>query len=368
MPVPLLDLSRQFEKLKDDLNSSVLKVVEHGKFILGPEVKELEIKLAELCTVKHALGVASGTDALLLALFATGVGPGDEVITTDFSFFASAGVIVRLGAVPVFVDIEADSYNIDPDLIEAAITDKTKAIVPVHLYGQVADMDPIMEIAKRHNLKVIEDAAQAIGAEYKGKKAGSIGDYGCFSFYPSKNLGAGGDGGLIVCNNDDDADLLTILRNHGAKPKYYHKIVGFNSRLATIQAAMLLVKLPCLQEWSEKRNEHAKIYDKAFESISEILRPKVMDYSTLHIYNQYSICVPDREKVINHLKEAKIGFDIYYPVPFHKQECFGYLNYAANDLPVTNRIADTIFSIPIFPELTSLEQQEVIDTVIKAVS
>lgn len=363
MSVPLLDLSRQYAYLKKDMDAAVLKVLEHGWFILGPEVTELESQIAEESQCSFARGVASGTDALLLALFACGVQPGDEVITTDFSFFATAGVISRLGATPVFVDIEPDSFNIDPNLIEAAITDKTKAIVPVHLFGQLADMDPIMSIARKHDLKVIEDAAQAIGAEYKGKRAGSIGDYGCFSFYPSKNLGAGGDGGIITTQTQENYDLITILRNHGAKPKYYHKIIGFNSRLATIQAAILLTKLPHLRAWSEKRIEHAKIYDNAFASLSNVKTPKVMDYSTFHIYNQYSITVPNRDELTAKLKEAEIGFDIYYPVPFHKQECFTYLGYKPEEMPITNNAAESVLSIPIFPELTADEQQEVIDVV-----
>ncbi|KAA3632022.1 MAG: DegT/DnrJ/EryC1/StrS family aminotransferase [Calditrichaeota bacterium] len=364
MSVPLLDLSRQYAYLKDEMDAAVLNVLDHGWFILGPEVKELEEKLAELSHVGYARGVASGTDALLLALFAAGVKPGDEVITTDFSFFATAGVISRLGATPVFVDIEEDSYNIDPKLIEAAVTDKTKAIVPVHLFGQLADMDPIMEIAKKHNLKVIEDAAQAVGAEYKGKPAGSIGDFGCFSFYPSKNLGAGGDGGFITTLTDENAELLTILRNHGAKPKYYHKIVGFNSRLASIQAAILLVKLPHLRKWSEKRIEHAKKYDEAFASASQITTPKVMDYSTFHIYNQYTIAIPNRAELQAKLNEENIGCDIYYPVPFHKQECFADLGYKPEECPVSNKAADSVISIPIYPEMTADEQQSVIKAVL----
>ncbi len=368
MAVPLLDLSRQYAYLKPKMDEAVVKVLTHGGFILGPEVKQLEAELAKLSQVKHAAGVASGTDALLLALFAAGVKAGDEVITTDFSFFATAGVIARLGAKPVIVDIEPDTYNIDPNLIEAAITPKTKAIIPVHLFGQVADMDPIMAIAKKHGLKVIEDAAQAIGAEYKGRAAGSFGDYGCFSFYPSKNLGAGGDGGLIVTDNDDNADLLKILRVHGAQPKYYNKIVGFNSRLATVQAAILLVKLPYLRQWSEKRIEHAKIYDAAFKNIKGITCPVVKDYSTFHIYNQYTIAVENREELMAKLKEAQIGFEIYYPVPFHTQECFAYLGHDPEEFPVTNRAAGKVLSIPIYPEMTEAEQSEVIETVIKAVS
>ncbi|UCG61288.1 MAG: DegT/DnrJ/EryC1/StrS family aminotransferase [Candidatus Zixiibacteriota bacterium] len=368
MAVPLLDLSRQYEYLKPELDKAVVKVLTHGRFILGPEVKELEEKLAQLCAVKHASGVASGTDALLLALNACGIGPDDEVITTDFSFFATAGVVSRLGARPVFVDIEPDTYNIDPNLIEAAITPKTKAIVPVHLFGQLADMDPIMDIARRHNIKVVEDAAQAIGAEYKGRPAGSFGDYGCFSFYPSKNLGAGGDGGLIVTDNDDNIELLRILRVHGAKPKYYHRIIGYNSRLATIQAAVLLVKLPHLRKWSEKRIEHARIYDEAFHGIDAITCPAVKEYSTFHIYNQYTIAVDNRSRLIDALKKVSIGFEIYYPVPFHLQECFAYLGHKPDEFPVSTRAAGKVISIPIYPEMTEVEQAEVIDTVKKAVS
>ncbi|MFQ6008552.1 MAG: DegT/DnrJ/EryC1/StrS family aminotransferase, partial [Candidatus Zixiibacteriota bacterium] len=264
MAVPLFDPTRQYAQHQSEIDAAVLTVLKHGQFILGPEVRELEAKIAALCNVKYAVGVASGTDALLLALRACGVGTGDEVITTDFSFFATAGVIHHLSAKPVFVDIDPDSYNIDPNRVEAAITPKTKVIMPVHLFGQMADMDPIMEAAKRHGLKVVEDAAQAIGAEYKGRKAGSIGDFGCFSFYPTKNLGAAGDGGMIVTNNEESYELCRLLRIHGAKPKYVHKIAGYNSRLATIQAAILLVKLPHLQKWSEQRAEYARKYDTAF--------------------------------------------------------------------------------------------------------
>jgi len=362
MAVPLLDVNRQYQQIKKELDDAVLTVLDHGKFILGPEVKQLEAEIAKLCGVKHGIGVNSGTDALLLALRACGVGPGDEVITTDFSFFATAGVVSRLGATPVFVDIEPDTYNIDPNLIEAAITPKTRVIMPVHLFGQLADMDPIMAIAKKHDLKVVEDAAQAIGAEYKGRPAGSIGHFGCFSFYPSKNLGAIGDGGIIVTDDDGLEGLARILRVHGAEPKYYHKLVGFNSRLATIQAAALLVKLPHLREWSEKRIEHAKIYDRAFANVDGIGTPVVKDYSTFHIFNQYTIALQDREAVMAKLREAGIGCEIYYPVPFHRQECFSSLGHRPDEFPVTNKAAAEVLSIPIYPEMTPDEQQEVIAT------
>lgn len=363
MAVPLLDLSRQYAYLKPELDKAVIEVLTHGGFILGPEVQNVEKEVAKLCQVNHGCGVASGTDALLLALRACGVEPGDEVITTDFSFFATAGVIARLGAKPVFVDIEPDTYNIDPNLIEVAITPRTKAIVPVHLYGQIADMDSIMEIARQHGLKVVEDAAQAIGAEYKGRRAGSIGDFGCFSFYPTKNLGAGGDGGMIVTDDDEKIELLRILRFHGAKPKYHHRIIGYNSRLASLQAAVLLVKLPYLRKWSEKRIEHARFYDQAFKDMPSIITPVVKDYSTFHIFNQYTIAVEDRDGLIAELKKAGIGFEIYYPVPFHEQECFANLGCPASSFPNSSRLARQVLSLPIYPELTESERDEVIEVV-----
>ena len=368
MAVPLLDISRQYEQVRSELESAVLNVLAHGKYILGPEVTELEQQIATLCGVAHGIGVASGTDALLLALRAAGVEPGDEVITTDFSFFATAGVISRLGAKPVFVDIEADSYNIDPNLIENAVTDKTRAIIPVHLFGQIADMDPIMNIANKHGLKVVEDAAQAIGAEYKGRRAGSIGDYGCFSFYPSKNLGATGDGGMIVTNNDDNAEMCRILRFHGAKPKYYHKLVGYNSRLATIQAAGLLVRLKHLKWWSEQRIQNAKYYHEKFHDIPNIKTPVVKDYSTFHIFNQYTIAVPNRDEVMAGLKETGIGCEVYYPVPFHLQECFADLGYTPDDFPVSRKASAEVLSIPIYSELKREEQKEVVEVVRRLLS
>lgn len=364
----MLDLSRQYEYLKSELDAAVVNVFTHGQFILGPEVTRLEEKFASLCTAGYACGVASGTDALLLALHATGITPGDEVITTDFSFFSTAGVITRLGATPVFVDIEENSYNLDANLVEAAITPKTRAIMPVHLFGQVADMDPIIGIAEKRGLKVIEDAAQAIGAEYKGRQAGSMGDFGCFSFYPTKNLGAGGDGGIIVTDDKNNYDLVRILRVHGADPKYYHRLIGYNSRLATIQAAVLLVKLSHLRQWSQQRMEYAKAYDEAFTGMEAITPPEVMHYTTVHIYNQYTIAVANREEVTARLREARIGFDIYYPVPFHEQECFSYLRCKPERFPVANRAAQRVLSLPIYPELTKAEQEQVIETVIRAVS
>jgi len=363
MAVPLLDLHRQYEKLRTEMDKAVLGVLEHGRFILGPEVAQLERAVAGLCGVKHAIGTASGTDALLIALRGAGVGVGDEVITGDFSFFASAGVISRLGAKPVFVDIEPDTYNIDPKQIEAAITPRTKAIVPVHLFGQPADMDPIMEIARKYDLRVVEDAAQAIGAEYKDRPAGSIGDFGCFSFYPSKNLGGGGDGGMIVTNSDEADVFCRSLRVHGENPKYFYHTIGYNSRLHTLQAAMLLVKLPHLREWSEKRIEHARIYDRAFAGLPDLWTPVVKEYATFHIYNQYTLASTRRDKILAGLQDMNIGHCIYYPLPFHRQECFADLGYAADQFPVSNHAAASVFSIPIYPEMTPEEQQQVIDTI-----
>ncbi len=365
MAVPLLDLTRQYAFIKEEMEKAVLKVYRGGQFILGPEVSELENEIAKLSKVNYGLGVASGTDALLLALRACDVRPGDEVITSDFSFFASAGVVSRLGATPVLVDIEPDSFNINPKLIEKAITKKTKAIVPVHLFGQMADMDPIMDIARRHKIKVIEDAAQAIGAEYKGRPAGSIGDIGCFSFFPSKNLGGAGDGGMIVSNNQELYESCRMLRTHGEKPKYYHRVVGYNSRLDTVQAATLLVKLPYLRQWSEKRIAHAKNYDRAFKEVDSLKTPKVMSYSTFHIYNQYTLASPNRDEITAGLTKAGIGNAVYYPVPFHKQDCFADLGYKERDFPVSAKAANEVFSIPIYPELTEKEQNVVMETVKK---
>jgi dTDP-4-amino-4,6-dideoxygalactose transaminase len=364
MNVPFLDLKRQYASIKEELDQAVFSVLSHTKFILGPEVQAFEEKVAKYCGTKFAVGVASGTDALLLSLRACGVGPGDEVITTGFSFFATAGVISRLGGIPVYVDIDPDSYNIAPDGIEEKITPKTKAIMPVHLFGQCADMDPITEIAKKHNVKVVEDAAQAIGSEYKGKKAGNLGDFGCFSFFPSKNLGAAGDGGMVVTNDQKMADLVRILRVHGSKPKYYHSIVGYNSRLDALQAAILSVKLKYLDEWTRKRREHAEVYNAAFKDL-DVITPKEEDFN-YHIYNQYTIALKNRDRLREVLKENQIGHDVYYPVPLHLQDCYKSLGYKEGDLPVVERKAREVISIPIYPELTDEEQAFVIQTVKKS--
>jgi dTDP-4-amino-4,6-dideoxygalactose transaminase len=361
MNVPFLDLKRQYKDIKKEIDEAVLSVLSNTRFILGPEVKSLEQRVAAYCGAKFAVGVASGTDALLLSLRGCGVEPGDEVITSSFSFFATAGVISRLGAVPIFVDINAETYNIDPDQIEGKISQKTRAIMPVHLFGQCADMDPVMEVAKRHNLKVVEDAAQAIGAEYKGKKAGTLGDFGCFSFFPSKNLGGAGDGGMIVTDDPETAEMIRILRVHGSKPKYYHSTIGYNSRLDTIQAAILGVKLKYLDDWSKRRRKHAEAYDSAFKNL-DMITPKAKSFN-YHIYNQYTIAVKKRDELRKYLKDKEIGHDSYYPVPLHLQECYGFLGYQKGDLPVSEDKADEVVSIPVYPELTREEQEHVISTI-----
>jgi len=361
MKVPFLDLKRQYGAIKKEMDEAVFSVLSNTQFILGPEVKSLEEKIASYCGTKFAIGVASGTDALLLSLRAGGVKSGDEVVTTGFSFFASAGVISRLGANPIFVDIDPETYNINPDQIEKKVTPKTKAIMPVYLFGQCANMDPIMEVARKHNLKVIEDAAQAIGAEYKGKKAGAIGEFGCFSFFPSKNLGGAGDGGMVVTNDPELAEMVRILRVHGSKPKYYHSTIGYNSRLDTIQAAILSVKLKYLDDWTKKRREHAEVYNSAFKDL-DMITPKEENFN-YHIYNQYTIAVKNRDELRNYLKEKQIGHDTYYPVPLHLQECYKFLGYKKGDLPISEKKAEEVVSIPIYPELTEEEQEYVISTI-----
>jgi dTDP-4-amino-4,6-dideoxygalactose transaminase len=361
MAVPLIDLKRQYTPIKDDVENAVKTVLDHGHFILGPELKKFEAEVAEYCHIKHAIGVASGTDALLLALRACGVEPGDEVITSAFSFFASAGVISRLGARPVFVDIDPDTFNIDPDLISAAITDRTKVIMPIHLFGQCADMDPILEMAGKKGIKVVEDAAQAIGSQYRGRDAGTLGDAGCFSFFPTKNLGCAGDGGMVVTNDDETAELLRMLRVHGGRSEYYHEIVGYNSRLDTLQAALLSAKLPYLKAWTEARRKNADRYDEALKDLP-LKTPKAMPWA-YHIYNQYTIALDRRDELMEWLKERQIGHKIYYPVPFHMQKCFGDLDYSAGDLPQSEKAAASVVSIPIFGEMTEAEQGEVIDSI-----
>ena len=362
MNVPLLDLKRQYLTIREEINEAIAEVVESQGFKLGPKVAAFEKSIADYCGTKRAVGVASGTDAILLALMAVGVGRDDEVITTPYTFFATAGAVTRVGAVPVFVDIDPATYNIDPSLIEAAVTAKTKAIMPVHLYGQCADMDPILEVANRHGIAVVEDAAQAIGAEYKGRRAGSLGAAGCFSFFPSKNLGGYGDGGMITTDSDEMADLLVSLREHGQTEAYHHWTIGTNSRLDALQAAILAVKLRHLDAWSDGRSANADYYDARFEG-TQVTAPLREEWSR-HIYNQYVVRVPDRDALLAHLRGNGIGCALYYPVPLHLQECFRALGYGKGDLPEAEKAALGTISIPVFSLLTDEETEHVADVVL----
>ena len=371
MRIPQLDLVAQYKSIKKEIDEAILKVLEKGEFILGEEVRALEESIANFVGVKHAIGVASGTDALLLSLMAIGVKGGDEVITTPFTFFATAGSIARLGARPVFVDIELDTYTTDPnkleDLLNKSYNPRMKAVIPVHLYGQCADMDPIIELAKKYNLKVIEDAAQSIGATYKGKQSGSLGDIGCFSFFPSKNLGAYGDGGMVVTNDDELAEKIRILRVHGSKPKYYHSMVGINSRLDEIQAAILNVKFKYLPNWIEQKREKVVFYNKLFQE--KLLNNVVVPYEALynyHTYHQYTIRVKgDRDELQDYLKERGIGTGVYYPLPLHLQKCFENLGYKIGDFPISERASKEVLSLPIYPELKESKQIEVVERIKK---
>lgn len=372
MKVPLLDLKPQYQSLKKELDEAILKVAESQYFILGPEMKKMEDACAEYLGAKHAIGVSSGTDALLLALMAIDIQPGDEVIVPTYSFFATAGVVSRLNALPVLTECDPVTFNIDVEDIKSKITPKTKAIIPVHLYGQSSEMDEIMKIAEQHNLYVIEDAAQAIGTQYKnGKCVGTIGHIGCFSFFPSKNLGCFGDGGLVTTNDDEIAKALIIKRVHGGEPKYYHKVIGGNFRLDAIQAAVVSVKLPHLDSWSEKRRENAARYTELFiaaglaeetgkvkfDSKNKVLLPKAVykhlssSVKNYHIYNQYIIRVEDRDGLRDYLSKNDIGTEIYYPVPFHLQECFADLGHKKGDFPISEFCANSSLAVPIYPEL-----------------
>jgi dTDP-4-amino-4,6-dideoxygalactose transaminase len=362
MQVPLLDLKAQYATIKGEILAAVSEVLESQRCIGGPKVAELEEKVAALSDCKYAVGVSSGTDAILNSLMSLDIGPGDEVITTPFTFFATVGCIVRVGAKPVFVDIDPRTFNINPELIESSVTENTKAIIPVHLFGQMADMDPIMETANKYNLAVIEDAAQSITSTYKDRKAGSIGTVGCLSFFPSKNLGAAGDGGMVITNDEDLYDRLKIMRNHGANPKYYHKHVGGNFRLDPVQAAILLVKLPHLGDWSEARRRNATYYDRKFAGTvvgTPYIRP-----DCISIYNQYVIRVPRRDELVAYLREKGVGCEIYYPQPMHLQECFKYLDYKQGDMPEAEKAANEVLAIPIYPELTDKMRDYVAETIL----
>lgn len=366
MKVPLLDLSEQNQALRPEIEAALGRVLDTNGFILGAEVQALEKELADYCGTKYAIGCASGSDALLLALMALDVGPGDEVITTPYSFFATASAVTRLGAVPVFVDIEPDTYNLDIGQVEARITPKTKAIQPVHLYGQCADMMRLAEVAARHGIPLVEDAAQAIGAEENGVRAGALGEIGCFSFYPSKNLGGMGDGGFMTTNDDELARKLFALRVHGSEERYYHKWVGLNSRLDGFQGAVLRVKLPHLDTWSDKRKANADRYRALFTDagLSEQLVLPYERENVRHIYNQFVVRVPGRRDELRaFLTENGIGTDIYYPVPLHLQECFAYLGYREGDLPESDRAARETLALPIYPEMREEQQAYVVEKI-----
>jgi dTDP-4-amino-4,6-dideoxygalactose transaminase len=361
MKIPLLDLKAQYRSLKPELDAAIAEVMESQHFILGPKVQECEKAIASYSNCAFGVGVSSGTDALLLCLMAEGIGPGDEIITTPYTFFATAGSIARTGAKPIFVDIDPLTYNINPARVVAAITPRTRAIMPVHLYGQMADMDAVMEIARRHKLVVVEDAAQAIGAEHKGQRAGSVGDYGCFSFFPSKNLGAAGDGGMVVTNDAKRAERLRCLRAHGSEPKYYHKFIGGNFRLDALQAAVVSVKLKHLDEWTSARQRNAQRYNVLFAGMAGVQLPTAV--TDRHIFNQYVIRVANRDRLRSALEAKGVGTEIYYPVPMHSQECFAYLGHAEGDFPESERAAKETLALPIYPELTDQQAQCVVQCV-----
>jgi dTDP-4-amino-4,6-dideoxygalactose transaminase len=363
--VPLIDLQAQYRPLRDDILSAVARVCDSQRFIMGPEITELEHELGRLLGVEHALAVSSGTDALLLALMAVGIGAGDDVVTSAYSFFATAGSIVRLGARPVFVDIDDETLNIDAAKIAGAITPKTRAILPVHLFGLSADLDPILAEASRAGIPVVEDAAQAIGATYKSRIVGGVGTIGCFSFFPSKNLGGFGDAGLVTTNDGAIAQRAKILRTHGMEPKYHHHVVGGNFRMDALQAAVLRVKAPHLAAWTAARRENASRYRRMFREsgLEAVVTLPSEPRDRRHIFHQFVIRTPHRDALKSHLDDARIGNEIYYPMPLHLQPCFAQLGYKEGDFPIAERAAKESLALPIYGELTSDQQQVVVDAV-----
>jgi len=374
MKVPLLDLKAQYQSIKEEIHTCIDDICESQYFILGPNVETMEKKIAAYCRSSHAVGVSSGSDALIISLMAAGIGAGDKVITTPYTFFATAGAIARVGAQPVFVDIDPQTYNINPEKLAVALDvmdskERTavKAVIPVHLYGQCAEMDPILEICSKYNLVVIEDAAQAIGAEYKSKRAGSMGDFGCFSFFPSKNLGAFGDGGVVTTQSGPYDKQLRMLRMHGMEPKYYHQLIGGNFRLDALQAAIVSIKLNYLDEWTAGRQKNAAHYRKLFAEAGLEDRIQLpVEVQNRHIYNQFIIRVDEkRDELRDYLGTQEIGTEVYYPVPLHLQECFNYLGYGAGDFPESERAALNTLALPIFPALQADQLAYVVECIKK---
>jgi dTDP-4-amino-4,6-dideoxygalactose transaminase len=362
LTVPLLDLHPQYAPLRSEILSALARVCDSQQFIMGPEVEGLEAELADRLGVAQAIGVSSGTDALLLALMGIGVGQGDEVITPTLSFFATAGSVSRLGATPVFVDVDPVTLMLDAAAVRAAVTPRTRAIIPVHLYGLCADMDPLIELAQARGIDIVEDAAQALGASYKGRPAGALGRAVCFSFFPTKNLGAFGDAGLVTTNDEALGRRMRLLRNHGASPKYHHQLIGGNFRLDALQAAVLRVKLPHLDEWNERRRENAEVYRDLFcaAGLHERITLPVEPPGRTHIYHQYVIRVPDRDRVRAHLENGGVGTEVYYPVPFHRQECFAEIARDGSGFPNADAAVGEVLALPIYPGLTHEQQQYVV--------
>ena len=365
MPIQQLDLTAQYHSIKEEMDKAVLDVLESGYFILGPNVSKLEQEIAQYVGVKHAVGVASGTDALLLAMRGLGIGPGDEVIAPAFTFFATTEVVSAVGATPVLVDVDPETYCIDLAKLERAVTPRTKAIIPVHLFGHPADMGPLMDFAKRHNLKVVEDNAQAIGSQYRGKKTGSIGDIGCLSFYPTKNLGGAGDGGMLLTNDDEVAKAARMLRTHGWEKKYYSEMVGYNSRLDELQAAILRVKLKHLDDWNEGRRRVAAAYDELLD-VPTVRLPRAKGYAH-HVYHLYVIEVEKREAVAQELTRAGVATAVYYPYALHEMPVYKDLGYKKGDFPVSEAASRKCLALPLYPEMTSLQVAEVANALRQAV-
>jgi dTDP-4-amino-4,6-dideoxygalactose transaminase len=362
MKVPMLDLTEQYQSIKEEVNASMEDVMSNAHFILGSNVKQLEETVSNMSDIGFGVGVANGSDALHLSLLACGVEPGDEVIVPAFTFFATGGAVARIGAVPVFADIDPKTFNIDPDSIRKAITDKTKAIIPVHLYGQMADMEEISAIAKENNLAVVEDAAQAIGSKLNNVGVGQLGTTATYSFFPTKNLGAYGDGGMVVTKDEEIAEKLRVLRVHGSKPKYYHHVLGYNSRLDELHAAVLNIKVKYLNKWTEMRRENANYYSELIKTVDEVKTPYIAENS-YHVFHQYTLRVEKRDELQKFLKENGIATMIYYPMPLHLQPVFGELGYKEGDLPVTEEACKEALSLPMFPELKREQQEYVVNKI-----